>query len=81
MDYIDSIRKEDHLMGRTKTDYKFETEAEATNFACKAREDKCPSEDKYVLGPYFMDENEIFKKMPWANEGRSWWEVTVETYY
>jgi hypothetical protein len=64
----------------TCNNYKFETESSAIEFAANQRANKCPSEDKYVSGPVFMDENQIFKSMPWANTGKTWWQVTVEIY-
>ncbi len=60
--------------------FKFETETEAKKFADTERANKFPNEDKYVSGPFYMDENVIFKTMPWANTGKTWWQVTVELY-
>jgi hypothetical protein len=67
-------------MAHYRNTYKFETEAEAIAFADNARANKCPSEDKYVTGPCFMDENVIFKYMEWANTGKTWWQVDIEIY-
>lgn len=64
-------------------DFKFESEAEATEFAKTERENKCPSEDKYVVGPLFMDEEEIFKDTSLSHmisKKSKWWQVTIETY-
>lgn len=63
-----------------RTEYKFDTEAAAVEFTNKQKENKCPSEDKYIYGPFFMDEDVIFKTMLWASTGKKWWQVTVETY-
>ena len=60
--------------------YKFEDEASAKEFATRTRANKSPAEDLYVTGPIFMDENEIFRNMPEANTGKTWWQVTVESY-
>lgn len=67
-------------MAHYQNTYKFDNEAEAIAFADNARTSTCPSEDKYVSGPFFMDENVIFKNMEWANTGKTWWQVTVEIY-
>jgi hypothetical protein len=61
-------------------DYKFETESEAIAFAAAQRENKCPSEDKYVRGTVYMNEDEIFKNMLWASTGKKWWQVTIEYF-
>lgn len=64
-----------------RKEFKFETEAAAAEFAKVQKENKCPSEDKYVYGPFFMDEDKIFKTMMWASTGKKWWQVSVESYY
>lgn len=64
----------------TKNTYKFDNEAEAIAFAESNRSSKCPSEDRYVSGPFFMDEDVIFKTMMWASTGKKWWQVDVEVY-
>lgn len=63
-----------------RNEYKFEDEIAAVEFANKTRENKCPSEDLYVSGPHFMDEDVIFKNMMWASTGKKYWSVTVEVY-
>jgi len=65
---------------RRLQDYKFDTESKAVAFANKQRLNKCPSEDKYVRGPFFMDEDIIFKSMMWASTGKKWWQVDIEIY-
>jgi hypothetical protein len=67
-------------MAHYRDTYKFETETEAKSFAESERANKCPSEDKYIRGPFFMDENKIFKNMEWANTGNAWWQVDIEIY-
>lgn len=67
-------------MAHTRREYKFDTEDEAVVFANKEREFKCPSEDKYVKGPFFMDEDVIYKSMPWASTGKKWWSVDIEIF-
>lgn len=64
----------------TNTKYKFDTEAEAKAFVEKQLANKSPIEDKYVRGPFFMDEDVIFKNMMWASAGNKWWQVDVESY-
>lgn len=64
----------------TRNEYKFENESVAVKFATKERENKCPSEDKYISGPFFMDEDVIFKNMMWASTGKKYWSVTIEVY-
>lgn len=61
-------------------DYKFETEAEAIAFATQHRENKCPSEDKYVMGPVYMDDEVIFKGMSCVTSKAKWWQVTIEYF-
>ncbi len=65
----------------SKKEYKFETEAEAAKFAEIERSNKCPSEDKYISGPFFHDDDEVFKNMMWASKGLKYWVVLVESYY
>lgn len=67
-------------MSHSLRDYKFDNETEAFAFAKQQREYKDPSADTYVVGPIFMDEAVIFKNMPYANTGKTWWQVTVEIY-
>lgn len=67
-------------MAHYRNTYKFETKVEATAFADNTRANKCPSEDLYVSGPFFMDEDEIFKNMNRANTGKTWWQVDIEIY-
>jgi len=67
-------------MSRNRTTHKFETESDAQKFADTTRASKSPIEDLYVSGPCFMDENSIFKNMEWANTGKTWWQVDVESY-
>lgn len=63
-----------------RTEYKFDTETAAVEFANKQKENKSPSEDKYISGPFFMDEDIIFKNTKGVSTGKKWWQVTVETY-
>lgn len=63
-----------------RENFKFETEAAAAEFVKRETDNRCPSEDKYVSGPFFMDEDVIFKNMLWASTGKKYWEVTVESY-
>lgn len=65
---------------RSQNKYEFQSEAEATEFAAKVRFNKCPSEDLYVHGPVYMDEDKAFKNMAFVNPGRKYWLVTVESY-
>jgi hypothetical protein len=65
----------------TKKDYKFDTEVEAQEFADRQRANKCPSEDLYVSGPFFHDDDVVFKNMMWASKGLKYWVVNVESYY
>lgn len=67
-------------MAHYENTYKFESEIEAKAFVESERSNKCPSEDKYVSGPFFMDENVICKNMEWANTGKTWWQVDIEIY-
>jgi hypothetical protein len=60
--------------------YKFETEAEALSFAESQRSNKSPIDDKYVTGPSFMNENEIFKNWYGMSSGKTWWQVDIEIY-
>jgi hypothetical protein len=62
-------------MAHYKNTYQFASESEAVAFAESERSNKCPSEDKYVRGPSFMDENAISKNM-----GKTWWQVDIEIY-
>lgn len=64
----------------TNRSYEFDNEVEAKEFADNERANKAPHEDKYVSGPFFMDEDEIFKNMMWASTGRKYWKVSVEVY-
>jgi hypothetical protein len=61
-------------------EFKFKTEEEALEFASSQRANKYPDEDKYVVGPFFMDEEEIFKNMAWCNMKEKWWQVSIETF-
>lgn len=65
---------------RLKTNYQFANEADAQMFADAERTNKSPEEDKYVSGPFFMDDDVTFKNMPWANTGRKYWSVVTEIY-
>jgi hypothetical protein len=67
-------------MAHFRKTYKFETETEALAFAETHRVNKSPIEDKYVTGPSFMDENEIFKNWPGMSSGKTWWQVDIEIY-
>jgi hypothetical protein len=62
------------------SDYHFETEVEAIAFATQQRANKCPSEDKYVTGPIYMDEEVILKDITWTTSKAKWWQVTVESF-
>ena len=64
----------------TKNDYKFDTKEEAEKFADTQRSNKSPDEDKYIYGPFFHDDDEIFKSMMWASKGLKYWVVSVEIY-
>lgn len=68
-------------MAHYRNSYRFDTEEAAKVFAESERSDNCPIRDKYVSGPFFMDENVIFKHMEWANTGKTYWQVDVETYH
>lgn len=59
-------------------DYKFETEAEAATFANSMRTVK--NVDTYVMGPVYMDDEEIFKNVIWCTSKEKWWQVTVSYY-
>lgn len=65
----------------TKKEHKFQTEAEAQKFADFQLANKCPSEDLYVYGPFFHDDDVVFKNMMWASQGLKYWTVTVESYF
>jgi hypothetical protein len=69
-------------MAHFRKTYKFECEAEAAAFAESQRSNKSPIEDKYVTGPSFMGETEIFKNWPGLSSEtkNSWWEVNIEIY-
>lgn len=64
----------------TKNSHKFDNEAEAKAFADAERANKSPIEDKYVYGPFFHDDDVVFKNMMWASKGEKYWVVTVEAY-
>ena len=67
-------------MAHYKNTYQFESEIEAKAFVESERSNKCPSEDKYIYGPFFMDEDVIFKTMMEASTGKKWWQVGIEIY-
>jgi hypothetical protein len=79
MSYTDSVEK-DQEMTHVLKDYKFETEAEAEAFAKSQREYIDPSEDKYVMGPVYMDDEVIFKNCSWNTSKEKWWQVTIEYF-
>ncbi len=60
--------------------YEFDDREKAHKFAEAERASRMPHEDKYIVGPMFMDVDEIFKHMMWASTGRKYWLVTVESY-
>lgn len=66
-------------------EYKFANEVDAFEFVNKQELDKSESEEKYVSGPFFMDEKKIYDSIDFP-EGvpaltKSWWQVEVEIYY
>lgn len=61
-------------------EHKFDTKEKAENFANLQRLNTYPGEDRYVRGPFFLDDDEIFKNIPGASQGRKYWIVTIETY-
>jgi len=70
-------------MSHNRTYHKFDTQAEAMDFAEAERNNKSPVEDKYVSGPFYIDEDFIFEDMPWApwaKTGKNYWAVDIETY-
>jgi hypothetical protein len=67
-------------MSHYRDTYKFETETEALAFAETQRKNSSPIEDKTVTGPFFMDENEIFKNWPGMSSGKTWWQVNIEIF-
>ena len=67
-------------MAHYKNIYKFDNESEAVAFCKSQRSNKCPSEDKYIYGPFFMDEDAIFKTMMEASTSKKWWQVDIEIY-
>jgi hypothetical protein len=68
-------------MAHYRKTHKFETEAEAKEFAERVKANKSPIEDLYVSGPFFMDGNIIFKNMEWSPDyNNKWWQVSVESY-
>ena len=67
-------------MAQYVKDYKFDTQLEAEAFARAEKENKCPSEDKYVMGPVYMDDEVIFKDISWNTSTAKWWQVTVQTF-
>jgi hypothetical protein len=60
--------------------FKFETEIAAKEFVAEQKKNIWPHEDTRIHGPFFMDENVIFKNMEWANTGKTWWQVDIDTY-
>lgn len=64
----------------TNNTFKFDTEEKAKEFADTERAFKNPAEDRYVYGPHFHDDDEVFKNMMWASKGLKYWVVTVEVY-
>lgn len=64
----------------TTNSYHFETEEKAQEFVNRRKNRISPNEDTIIRGPYFMDDDVIFKDMMWASKGRKYWQVTVETY-
>lgn len=66
---------------RTDKTYDFETEAEANAFVDRIRADITPDEDKRIYAPVFVDEDVVFKNMPWRQTGKKYWRVEVVTYY
>lgn len=68
-----------------KGEYKFANEIDATEFVSKQETEKVPNEEKYISGPFFMDEEKIYNSIDFAEDqpelNKSWWHVEVEIYY
>ena len=64
----------------TKNEFKFDNQEQAQQFADAQLANKSPIEDKYISGPFFHDDDEIFKNMMWASKGQKYWAVIVEVY-
>ncbi len=66
-------------------EYKFATEVAAAEFVNKQESDISASEEKYVSGPFFMDQKKIYSSIDFPNEvpglNSTWWQVEVEIYY
>lgn len=65
----------------TNKTYTFETKEQASAFVKQQRANIPLNEDRYVSGPHFIDQDEIFKNMKWASKGLKYWSVTVERYW
>lgn len=64
----------------TITTHKFDLEREAQHFAQQHRQSIVPGEDKYVLGPYWMDNEQILRGHSWNRSTAKWWQVTIEQF-
>jgi|TARA_B110000259_G_C13788517_1_gene311608 hypothetical protein len=64
----------------SKKEYKFNSEADAQKFADAENQSYDPSCDVYITGPFFVDESNTFKDMPWVTDTKTYWHVGVEVY-
>jgi hypothetical protein len=64
----------------TLDSYKFQTQDEALAFANLQRNNSSPIEDKYVRGPFFMDDEVTFKCDSYNFSKEKYWVVTVEIF-
>lgn len=69
-------------MAHSNKEYRFDSEAEAREFADKHRANVMPHQDKYVYGPSYIDGDTLFAgaMAPPGYVPESYWVVTVEVY-
>jgi hypothetical protein len=60
----------------------FETECDAIEYVQNIRDRyENSASEVYINGPYFMKVAEVFKGMPWAQEGKTdYWSVSYEVF-
>lgn len=58
----------------------FATKTEADAYIAKVKADADPSADIKITD-YFHDDDVVFAKMPWSNQGRKYYVVIVDSYY
>jgi hypothetical protein len=64
----------------SKKEYEFNSEADAQKFVDAEKQSYDPSCDVYITGPFFVNEADIFKSMPWVTDTKTYWHVGVEVY-